>query len=70
MNRYIQQMPIRAHDLDILMDALDQETLFYHKTKAYAPLLYDKASIRVVEDISSHHKQCFDAISDYLNNPF
>ncbi len=71
MDRYIHQKPIGSHDLQILLDLLNQESLCFHKSRTYASLMHDIPSKHILEDVSIHHKQCFDTIHDYLNNqPF
>jgi hypothetical protein len=64
-----QQKPMGARNLQNLMDLINHEAVNYKVTKHYSSQIQDTNAKRVVDDVCAHHKQSFDALDQYLNNP-
>ncbi len=69
MTQQSQQTTMGSRNLQNLMDLLNHEAVVFKKTKTYSTQIQDANAKRIVGDISAHHKQSFDTLNQYLNNP-
>lgn len=60
---------MESRNLQNLMDLLNHEAVDYKKARSFSAHIKDADAKRVVDDISAHHKQSFDTLNQYLNNP-
>ena len=64
-----QQSTIESRNLQNLMDLLNNESVNFKKSKTYSSQIQDTNARHIIDDVCAHHKQCFDTLNQYLNNP-
>lgn len=63
------QKPMVARDLQNLTDLINNEAVNYQVAKSFSSQIRDNNSKRVVDDVCAHHRQSFDTLGQFLNNP-
>ena len=59
---------IESRNLTNLMDLMSHESVAYSKAKHYGGLVQDAEAKQAIEQVKQHHRDCFQALEQYLSS--